>query len=295
MVRAAAVRDDPSVQRLCALHGYRGDPVDLVTELCGDLAGESAELPVDLDYLASLRHIRRPLHIDMAEAGSIHYESSSYVVRLRAADSRQRRRFTFAHEIVHTFFLEADAESSGRTDEGVGEFKNDSGEEYLCDVGAAELLLPREPFTRVCPDRPVMSDVVALASLFDSSIEATARRVVALTTTPLHMVVLQQRLKPTELRRMRQRALPGLESPLPEPRLRVAYAVSNRKLYIPQHKSPDPDSPLADSLITGEANFIGHTGLTPGTFEVSAQHLPYRNNAGHRVERVIALLRPALH
>jgi hypothetical protein len=293
-MRAAAVRDDPSVQRLCALHGYRGDPIDLVIQLCAELVSEAADLPVDLEYLASLRHIRRPIHTDITEAGSIHYESSSYVVRLRASDSIQRRRFTFAHEVVHTFFLEADAESSSRTDEGVGEFQNDSGEEYLCDIGAAELLLPREPFTRLCPDRAKMSDVVKLARTFDSSIEATARRAVSLASTPMHMVVLQQRLKPIELRQLRQRALPGLEFPVPVPRLRVVYAVSNRNLYIPKHKSADPDSPLADSLITGTASFVGPTGLTPGTFEVSAQHLPYRNNVGHRIERVIALLRPPL-
>ena len=59
---------------------------------------------------------------------------------------------------------------------------------------------------------------------------------------------------------------------------------------IPKHKSVDDTSPLANVVETGGVDYRGATGLTAGTFQVSARHLPYYRE-GKPVDRVLVLLR----
>jgi IrrE N-terminal-like domain len=109
------------------------------------------------------------------------------------------------HEILHTFFPVFREERRTRIDRTVGAFDPDQFEEYLC-VGAAELLLPRQPFLAALPPQPCLDDVIELAGVFEASLEATVIRVVSLAAVPMTLVVLEPAWKPIEQRELARRA-----------------------------------------------------------------------------------------
>jgi hypothetical protein len=132
------------------------------------------------------------------------------------------------------------------------------------------------------------------ARVFEASLEATAIRMVSLASVPMALVVLEPAWKPAEQRELARRAtqpaLAGLESEPPPKKLRVRWAYGPRMATIPKHKSVDDASPLATVLETGGVDYHGRTGLTEGTLEVSARHLPYRREEVP-ADRVLVLLR----
>ena len=140
--------------------------------------------------------------------------------------------------------------------------------------------------------------MIELAAVFEASLEATAIRVVNLAAAPMALVVLEPAWKPVEQRQLAQRAaqpaLAGLEGEPPPKRLRVRWAYGPKLTTIPKHKSVDDASPLASVLETGGVDYRGTTGLTEGTLEVSARHLPYHRD-GDLVDRVLVLLQDPAH
>jgi Zn-dependent peptidase ImmA (M78 family) len=251
-------------------------------------------VPIDVQMLASFRGIAAINQVDQAEAGCIFCDGERLVVHIRDTDSAERQRFTICHETIHTFFPGFREERRRRTDTKVGTYDYSQLEEYLCDLGAAELLLPRKPFLAALPAQPHIDDVIALADTFEASLEATAIRTVNLAAAPMALVVLEPAWKPAEqqelVRRATQPALTGLESEPPPKKLRVRWAYGPQMATIPKHKSVDDASPLAYVLQTGGADYRGATGLTGDILQVSARLLPYHRGE-ELVDRVLVLLR----
>jgi len=283
-------KPDTRVAAILARHGTN-DAAQTITRLCSDLIDVAgAAVPVNLEVLASFRNARITV-LDQEQAETILWDGRHFVIRVRRADTDGRQRFSCAHGIIHTFFIEA---GSGLPTAGAARGWWSRQEEDLCDQGAAELLLPRPAFVDACPSRPDMADVLKLAEVFQASAEATALRVVALSAVPAAMIVLEPGLKPAELTRIArcesQRTLPGFpqEEPI-APRLRVQKSLGHQLPFIPRHKSIDDSTALADVLADGAADYVGETGLVPGRFRVSARLLPIRRD-GVLVDRVVALL-----
>jgi Zn-dependent peptidase ImmA (M78 family) len=282
-------KPDARVAALLARHGG-SDPAQTITRLCSDLIDTAgAAVPVNLEMLASFRNARVTV-LDQEQAETITWDSRHFIIRVRRADTDGRQRFSCAHGIIHTYFMEAGSgPQAGNTHESWSR-----QEEDLCDQGAAELLLPRAAFIAACPLHPDMDDVLRLAEIFEASAEATARRIVTLSATPAAVIVLEPTLKPAELARIARRqsepTLPGFRPAEPiTPRLRVQKSLSHQVAFIPRHKSIGDSTPLADVLADGAADYVGETGLVPGRFRVSARLLPIRRD-GTRVNRVVALL-----
>jgi Zn-dependent peptidase ImmA (M78 family) len=286
---------DGLVRRFLDQHQWSGTPEELVVRLCAELLEETGvSVPVDVRMLASFRGISAIIAVDQDEAGCIFCDGERLLVQLRGSDSPERQRFTICHEILHTFFPGFREERRRRTDPTVGNFDGNQLEEYLCDLGAAELLLPRQSFLAALPAQPSFDDVIELAVVFKASLEATAIRMVSLASVPMALVVLEPAWKPAEQRELARRAtqpaLAGLESEPPPKKLRVWWAYGPRMATIPKHKSVDDASPLATVLETGGVDYRGRTGLTEVTLEVSARHLPYRREE-EPADRVLVLLR----
>jgi len=94
------------------------------------------EPPVDLAKLARKQQIREIRVEDSVLNGELRrLKSGGYLVRLDARDSEERRRFTLAHEIAHTFLMSDSKDSAG------GDCQNAEVED-LCNFAAAELLVP---------------------------------------------------------------------------------------------------------------------------------------------------------
>jgi len=90
---------------------------------------------------------------------------------LKAGLSRSRIRFTTAHELCHTFFYEVVPELKFCLHEV------DQDEERICNLGAAELLMPSTTLRKRCKGLSVSLDSLEnLAGSYDVSIEAMLLR-----------------------------------------------------------------------------------------------------------------------
>jgi len=76
--------------------------------------------------------------------GVLRFVNNEFLVQLKRDVSPNRKRFTLAHEIAHTFFYDLASHSAKFRDES----QFDPEEERLCDWAAAELLMPGAVFAR---------------------------------------------------------------------------------------------------------------------------------------------------
>jgi len=94
---------------------------------------------------------------------------------LRAGVLETRTRFTLAHEICHSFFYELVPEIK------FSEHRMDDQEERLCNIGAAELLMPAEDIRRDADGRSVsLSTLSSLAAQYAASLDGMITRLCTL-------------------------------------------------------------------------------------------------------------------
>lgn len=237
------------------VHG--GDPVAVMRARAAALVADyqarfDAEPPVDMELMAALRSIRvlrEPLPDDVS--GELIALPEGLLARINATHTAGRQNFSIGHEIAHTFFPRF-REVHYRSEKSVywaaaakGEASGLNTEvEYLCDVGASELLMPRAMFAAEL-DRHGFSlaAVLELAALFGASTEAAVIRTIQDTPHPAAVVFCHWAHKPAERRAGARRAFPRL-------RVRRAYCSPAFGRYIPPHCSVPEDSPFHRALDT---------------------------------------------
>lgn len=244
--------------------------------LCEELLDQAATRPpVNVGVLASLRGIVDIRAADQPYAGMLTQRGGKLVVRVRASDGLGRRRFSVLHEAIHTVlpgFTEAPQYRCGD--------QARSRIEQLCDLGAAELLLPRRFFVRdLARASSGLKGVEELADVYEASIEATALRAVSLAASPAMLAVFSLRHKPSER---------GREA-IVEPRLRLDYATSRGEWpYMRRHKSVSADSSFMRAFngefVDGVADLDEIAAGDAGPVRVTARRY---GNSG----RVLALVR----
>lgn len=164
-----------------------------------------------------------------------------------------RQNFSISHEISHTLFPDG-YEMIRYRQRDRDQFDPDHELEYLCDVGAAEILLPAEDFGG---DLDLfgytLEAVSALRERYQASREAVIRRMVQLNPGLTAAVFLEYRLKPSEKAALRQLSLRGMGG-APQPKLRIAYAVPSERfsIFLPPHKSIPDDSCVYRALASSE-------------------------------------------
>src|SRR5260221_1578938 len=89
--------------------------------------------------------------------------------------TRVRRRFTLAHELVHTFFYSVEGDSP----KPIKGSPRGARLERLCQLGASEILVPEALLKQHLPSGKVRSaeDLIGLAAKFDVSLEVIIRRI----------------------------------------------------------------------------------------------------------------------
>jgi len=152
--------------------------------------------PIDVTALASKRNIQEIREVRMEMDGKIlRVAGGGYRVEVNAAHSAPRKRFTCAHEIGHTFFFDLGDKSAEKTrtlveDGNLRKFTVDNQEEALCNLAAAEILMPHAGFTKAASTLgPSAETIVALSKSYCTSLWSTARRLVQLSRLKL-MVAL---------------------------------------------------------------------------------------------------------
>lgn len=249
---------------------------DVVRRLCEDLLDEADVMPpVNVKLLASLRGIARIEERLQPWDGVLAPEKGRFVVGVRASDGVERQRFTVLHEAGHTL-LPGFSEARQYRCEGPK-----TRDEQLCDIAAAELLLPRRFFVSDLREAgPGLAGVEALAAAYEASIEATALRSVDLVPNRAILLVFRVGHKPSEH---------GRENEC-EPKLRLSWAHGQgRWPYMPKHKSADGGSPFMrayEGEVVDEVGTLGElAGAQGGRVMISARR--YGNDG-----RVLALVQP---
>jgi hypothetical protein len=140
--------------------------------------------PFDPLRLASLLGIETVARQDVADARTVPLDGDRVRIEFNPMRPRGRLRFSIAHEIAHTFF--PDCCQAIRNRGGSHAEEPDSWQlEVLCNIGAAELLMPTGSFSRELKDAPLqIQTVLELQKTFDVSIEALALRILRLTSIP---------------------------------------------------------------------------------------------------------------
>ncbi len=155
---------------------------DFILKKCNNLLKEAEikKAPIDPKILASFCDIKMVNEKKMNEAGMlIPLKQGGAKILLRLSDNSRRKRFTCCHEIVHTFFPDYQLNPQKRVDEETGIYDNKNNTEYLCDLGASELLIPSFLFNPKFETMGFsMGTLQRLADDFDSSLEATAIKMV---------------------------------------------------------------------------------------------------------------------
>ena len=157
-----------AARRLRELGGSDGVDQAVPAVVAQILAGISCP-PTDLDALCARLNLGEIVDDDIPVVGALHRENGAFRIVCAVGQSAARRRFTIAHELAHVLF-----ESSGPRAPRVG-----AELERLCDMLAAEILMPRAVFESALGEATVDGAVIKVfASRFQTSLTATALRCV---------------------------------------------------------------------------------------------------------------------
>ena len=207
------------------------------------------------------------------------------VLRVNQDRPVTRQRFSICHEIGHTLFPDYQLEVRCRKREERTFADPNDLLETLCDVAASELMFPTPWFSNEIRSLGTSaSDIAKLADDFEASRESTIRRFVELHAEPMAAVFFSWKLKPTEERAIRARSktkplFDDFVAPLPSPKLRVDYRITNAEFgevsseYIPDDKSIPSEGPIFDASISQELKDGEHRldfGRGGRNFKISA-------------------------
>ncbi len=247
-------------------HGISQDPREIMQHLIRIRIDAARNLgwdgpPYDPRFLASTMGINseKSKKLILSEDAELHpTPDGKLVIRYNPDKPRTRQNFSIAHEIGHTFFPEYEDQFKARHE--LGRFDPDSEVEYLCDLGASEIVLPAPEF-----DIDVRRWGISLASLkklstrYEASREASAIRMIGTDICPCALMMLDYKHKPVELcqieaAKYQLRLIDDGSQVAPPTKLRVQFCIPSSRFsaFIPKHKSIDESSPLYEVSVTQE-------------------------------------------
>jgi hypothetical protein len=224
---------DSAYERMAQAHHGWND-IRVVRALCAQLLTDAeVDPPVNVELIASLRGISQVLRVPLPWSGSLSQEQGKLVVRVNADDSHVRQRFSILHEAIHTFMPGFDERVQLRCKSHGPRQRA----EVLCDLGAAELLLPRDSFAADLAGAGLsFIGIEDLAERYEASLEATAIRAVDLTPEPAMLLVASASMAD--------------EAGEPNETLRVSYAHrSGPWPAVPANTAVTDDSPLLRAYV----------------------------------------------
>lgn len=165
-----------------------GDPVSMMERRARNLALRAIDAgwtgpPFNPLALAELLEIPTEARSDIADARTVPLTKSAFRLEYNPLRPRGRLRFSIAHEIAHTLFpdcAEAVRHRGGTEPGSADEWQL----ETLCNIGAAELLMPSGSFTELAGEALSVENVLKLRKQFDVSVEACLIRLIKMSRRP---------------------------------------------------------------------------------------------------------------
>lgn len=281
----AAGSDDPveiirsktkDVVKWAKSHGWGGPPFN----------------PLELASLLGIRS-RESQSLFSAEAQLTPMDGNQLLLEFNPDRSSGRKNYSIDHELVHTLFDDC-FEMIHQRKANRSAFDPEQEVEHLCQVGAAEFLMPEDEFRQDLTGLPFsLSSITELRLRYDASREAVARRLLALGGRTAALAFLSLRLKPTEMR-----ARPYLNGAAPIPKMRILYTAQTPDfpVFLPEHKSASDDScvyavrtpdEVAEGVECWDAHRYEH-------WSVEATALPIPDPTDLSAPSVLALIQPRM-
>ena len=153
-------------RRIRGLAPAAGTLQEAVTAVVAEMMQGVACPPTDLVSLGQKLGVSEISYESFPGSGELHKIGEAYRIVCSSDQSPPRRRFTVAHELAHVI-LDRTGRNAPRTGGAV---------ERICDMLAAECLMPADEFERRLSAVPTCDDVRRLAAVFATSLRATAIR-----------------------------------------------------------------------------------------------------------------------
>ena len=153
-------------------------------------------LPKEYSHLVNIKEI---LQTELGETSGLLLKfHDGYVVKVNRSHYLVRQRFSCAHEIGHILFDELQLDNYVRKIEyrtynpsKTNELRS-KARENLCDIAAAELLMPETIFRKYIDTFGLsITSIEHLAKVFMVSSQATARRIAEVSNEPCIMILWQ--------------------------------------------------------------------------------------------------------
>jgi O-acetyl-ADP-ribose deacetylase (regulator of RNase III) len=165
------------------------EPVEKIERAARELALRAmdegwAGPPFDPLALAEWCGLRLDARGDIPDARLVPTSDGSSTLQYNPMRPRGRLRFSIAHEIAHTLLPDHAEQVRNRAVDDVS--RTDNWQlEVLCNVGAAELLMPMGSFSDLAAEQVSIQKVMDLRKKYDVSVEACIIRLVKLAKTPM--------------------------------------------------------------------------------------------------------------
>lgn len=231
------------------------EPEDVIRRKANDLITDATKIgwegpPFNPEILAGLRGITlMEAKCGLkAEARIFPIQAGKPCIEYDPAKPKGRVRFSICHEIAHTFFPDCYETAHHR------QHQTGDDVELLCDLAAAELLMPRDSFAQDLQScGTTLAGVRLLKGKYVASGEAVLIRVSQLTNESCAVVFLSEKLKPVQ-QRVASTMEFDLGLPPPKLKLRVDYVKPSRTfgVYVPKDKSAPDDSVAYRCLQSGD-------------------------------------------
>lgn len=247
--------------------------------------------PADLPAIYEAFGIPTPKRVPLPNQQGLLLVPEVGLILINQNDVETRQRFTEAHELIELLF-NALPDGKGWAARQKGPFQHGT-KEWLCNRGAADLLMPPTVFeTRARADGVSFSAAQKLAREYAVSLTAALVQLARLAPTPHAVVLWRMKHKKADeplKNHPAQLSLFGPPAPGPAPKLRVEWVLRGPNSFlIPQNKSVAETSLIYTAWLEGRFTTGEDTldlGAVQGRFR--SENLPFE--AGEE-RRVLSLL-----
>ncbi len=156
--------------------------------LVSKLSSNTVPVPVEAYAAVVGAEIRLDDSLGPNEPGWSFTKSGKHYICINKNDRKERQRFTACHEIAHIVL----GLPSDHAEQPWWSYAKRSPDEILCDVFAAELLLPFNVFKSFVNKADIgLASVDALAARFEASVTATGSRFAAVAGSPCAFILAE--------------------------------------------------------------------------------------------------------
>jgi hypothetical protein len=143
------------------------------------LADTPWTIPLDVYGLVASRgfEVKESDQLPPGQAGGLVYKPGRKIIVVNANDHPYRRRFTVLHELAHDYLPLPSAHGAVLLADGLERVRGRPKEERLCDVFAAECLVPWQAIQPLAGQRAFNAATISeLSDLFEASKQCVASR-----------------------------------------------------------------------------------------------------------------------